>query len=315
MTWRIRVLSASLALSVLPFIASAQSVPQLQQQVGGMPVVPTSMPVVPATTVPGAVVQNPSDQITQEMLQPIRLVMRPGVVQIVPVAVSHLNRLVTPFVKPKLHTTADLTLDVKGSVIYVSSSTQSTASVYITEGDNEELALELTLVFRQIPPKEVTLALPEDVTAPVPSKMSSVGSGATDGRDGDPNGQMPYVADIRQAMRLAALGKVPDGYTLRKLNRFDVMPYCSLPPGLNVEWQHAQVLDGGETQILVGVLRNGTEGPMEPAEYWCGTAEVMAVAFWPRNYLEAGQETELMIMRHRIRPEMNGTVRPSLIRN
>ena len=303
MMWRSRIFGASLAALVLPFIASAQA-PQQPQ----MPI----MPIVPAGTVPAAVGQAPADQITSDMLQPIRLVMHPGVVQIVPLAVNHLNRIVTPFSKPKLHTTADLQFDVKGPVIYVTSGTPSTASVYITEGDNEEVAMELTMVFRQIPPKEVTLTLPEDVSLPVPSRMSPV---ASDGHDGDSNGQMPYIADIRQAMRAAALGKVPDGFTLRKINKFDMMPFCSLPPGLSTDWQRAQLLDGGETQIVVGVLKNNTEGPVEPVENWCGTAEVMSVAFWPRNYLEAGQETEVMIMRHRVRPELNGSVRPSLIRN
>lgn len=309
MSWRNRMLGACLA-TVLPGIALAAD-----------PVMP-QMPIVPVATIapapppgPASVVTNPSDNtITPEMLQPLKIVMKSGVDQIVPMAVNHINRIVTPFVNPKLHTTATLTLDPKGSVIYVSSAVESTASVYITEGDNESMALELTLVFRKIPPRELTLALPDDVTPPAPRFNTVAASSGGEGGDGG-NGQMPYVAGIRESLTAAAHGRVPDGYSMRKLIKSDLAPYCSLPPGLSANWQKAQVMEGGDLQIVIGLLKNDTQGPVEPIENWCGTDDVMAVAFWPRNYLEPGQETEVMIMRHRPHQELRGSIRPSLVRN
>jgi conjugal transfer pilus assembly protein TraK len=72
-------------------------------------------------------------------------------------------------------------------------------------------------------------------------------------------------------------------------------------------------MEGGMTQIVVGVLKNGSQTAVEPQENACATEDVMAVAFWPRNLLEPGANTEVVVVRHRAIPEPK-TVRPLLVR-
>src|SRR5699024_1112142 len=47
------------------------------------------------------------------------LYLIPGVNQIIPIAKSHLNRIITPFADPVIHTTSTAQISTKGSILYV----------------------------------------------------------------------------------------------------------------------------------------------------------------------------------------------------
>ena len=77
--------------------------------------------------------------------------MTPGVNQLVPVALGHLNRIVTPFAQPRVNTTSQASTEVRDHVIYVAPSEPVPVTLFITEADSEQQALSLTLVPKRIP--------------------------------------------------------------------------------------------------------------------------------------------------------------------
>ncbi len=91
-----------------------------------------------------------------------------GVNQIIPIAVGHPNRIVTPFSNPEIVSTS-LTgatdngqcgeVCIKENVVYVATDKQYPVTMFITEKGSEAQALSLTMVPRRIPPREVFLKL------------------------------------------------------------------------------------------------------------------------------------------------------------
>jgi hypothetical protein len=79
----------------------------------------------------------------------------PGINEIIPVAQGHLNRIITPFDSPKVRTVSPATTQIEGHVLYVAPADENPVTLYVTPGDNEELALSLTLAPRRIPPREI----------------------------------------------------------------------------------------------------------------------------------------------------------------
>ncbi len=78
--------------------------------------------------------------------------------EIVQVAQGHLNRIVTPFENPKVTSTSPATTEARDNVIYIGTSGTSPVTIFITEKGSEDLALSLTLIPKQIPPREIFLS-------------------------------------------------------------------------------------------------------------------------------------------------------------
>lgn len=79
------------------------------------------------------------------------VVVQPGVNTIIPAAVNHLNRIVTPFEKPIVQTVSSANIKVRENVIYVSTADESPVTMYITPKDDEAVAISLTLAPRRVP--------------------------------------------------------------------------------------------------------------------------------------------------------------------
>ncbi|MDA1379411.1 hypothetical protein PCI56_05540 [Plesiomonas shigelloides subsp. oncorhynchi] len=96
------------------------------------------------------------------------LTMKPGMNQIIPIAIGHPNRVVTPFSNPEVISTS-LTgvsdtgqcgeICIKENVVYVATDKQYPVTMFITEKGSEAQALSLTMFPRRIPPREVFLKL------------------------------------------------------------------------------------------------------------------------------------------------------------
>jgi len=204
----------------------------------------------------------------------------PGVNQIVPIALGHLNRIVTPFAHPRVHTSSAASTRIDGPVIYLATGDAEPVSLFVTAAGSEAVAISLTLVPRRIPPREIRLRL---AGAPAPLAGGAEGRAAT-----------AQVARLRGVLRALALGQVPAGFALRAAH-----------PGEGVRCAQAglrarlgQVLEGHGLWLLVALLENGGDDPLELDETACTAASagaLVAAAGWPRVWLAPGERTELYL--------------------
>ena len=88
---------------------------------------------------------------------PQHIAVKPGINELMPIAVGHLNRLVTPFEHPVVTTTSQATTSTKGKIVYVATADETPVTLYITPGDNQDIALSLTLIPKRIPAREIHL--------------------------------------------------------------------------------------------------------------------------------------------------------------
>ncbi len=227
------------------------------------------------------------------------IAMRPGQNIFVPIAVNHPNRFLTPFKNPQVVST---TLSggskkgdcgeicIRGNVVYISTDKTFPVTAFITEKGREDIALSITMLPRQVPPREVKLTLPEEVMSELRFGM---GSGSAKEAEVWETSQ-PYVDTIRTAFRDIAKGTVPQGYVLRKVKGSDPLPTCS-HPGLAFDFVKGQILEGYNLNFYVGVMTNVADSPVEFREQRCGGWKVAAVTSWPLTVLKPGQKTEVYV--------------------
>jgi len=250
-----------------------------------------------------------------------KIVIRPGVNEIIPIARMHANRIVTPFRNPEVISTS---LDggsaadgkcgeicVKGNVVYVSTEKTEAVSMFITEQGSEEQAISITMLPRNIPPREVFLELPAGLT---PS--SSAANDAVRGNNYEAESferSLPYVETLRTMLREVALGHIPSGYSLGSTAGARNIPSCK-QTDLRFNFKDGQRLTGHNLDIYVGVVRNVGKFPVEFEEASCGSHQTAAVATWPLHVLQPGQSTEVYVVMKEERKVVPDSERPFLIR-
>jgi|SRR5581483_1107636 len=224
----------------------------------------------------------------------------PGVNEIVPIAIGHLNRIVTPFDSPEVHTTSQAVTQVDGNVVYIGAKTAAAVGLYITDKAAGSEAISLTLVPKRIPPRELRVQV-----QPLP--------GNGDSRTKRWEESQPYVEIFRNVFRLLALGQTPSGYDFRNEPARWLPPCTASAGGSNVEFDFktGQSLSGHHLEIAIGVVKNHMDRPVELDERWCAGEGIAAVAFWPRNLLEPGQASEVYVAKRREEPSPRPN-RPSL---
>lgn len=240
------------------------------------------------------------------------LTMEPGVNQIIPIAVGHPNRIVTPFSSPEVLSTS-LTggsdgecgeICIKDNVVYVATDQdQQPVTMFITEKGSQARALSLTMIPRKVPPREVFLKLDGDSLA--------------QGLHSNPQAERwekntPYIETLRTVFRKMALGEIPQGYTLNSVPDSMMPPHCD-HPGMNVSFKSGQVLMGHSLRIFVGIAENTSGAPAEFQEATCGGWDVAAVTTWPLKVLEPGQKTEVFVAKKIATGEAPTSKRPSLL--
>ena len=83
----------------------------------------------------------------------------------------------TPFDNPVVTTTSQATTSTKGKIVYVATPDETPVTLYITSGDNQDIALSLTLIPKRIPAREIHLGLDKD-TYKVLTKLQQQNSNA-----------------------------------------------------------------------------------------------------------------------------------------
>jgi conjugal transfer pilus assembly protein TraK len=237
---------------------------------------------------------------------PQHIQVKPGINELMPIAVGHLNRLVTPFEHPVVTTTSQATTSTKGKIVYVAAADETPVTLYITPGDNQDIALSLTLIPKRIPAREIHLSLDKD-SYKLLSKLQS--SNPTSGKTSDQ--EQAYIAQIKKLFRDLGLQKTPPGFSLRDPSKGEHIQ-CLQD---RVQIKTGQILEGHDMLILVGLARNTGMEPLEFDERSCATTkdEVLAVASWPKVVLGQNESTELYVaVRHA--PEESSTLRPSLLK-
>lgn len=232
------------------------------------------------------------------------IVMRRGVNEIIPVAVHHLNRIVTPFSSPVVKTVASADVSTEGNVVYVATGETAPVTLFISEEGSQDISLNLTLVPRQIPSREVFLQLEDGMLA----GGQTFGSSKADRWERS----QPYVEAIRSVFRGLALGELPQGYSLARFPAGRQAPNCSME-GLEFKFKGGQLLSGHNMQVSVGVVQNVSHAPVEILESVCGGWDVTAVAAWPNNLLMPGQKSEVYVAERISRSTKSTSKRPSLL--
>lgn len=298
------LLAASVAL-----LGAVSTVPVLADV--NIPVVPASvMRDAPTPVIANANTSSQAARPASTSSEPearSHLSVTPGVNELVPVAVGHLNRVVTPFSNPQVTTSSAATTEIRNNVVYVGTDQESPVTMFITQKDSEAEAISLTLVPRRIPPREVFVEL--DGGRSVQFGLSV----------NEPAGRweesQPYVDTLRNLLRSVALGELPQGYTFHETRGRGGMPACQ-QAGLSFDFANGQVMMGQNLRVSIGTATNTSSQPLEFREASCGNWDVAAVAAWPRNVLAPDEKTEIYVVNRRGQQPnapTNSQRRPSLL--
>lgn len=239
-------------------------------------------------------------------LAPQQIQIKPGINELMPIAVGHLNRLVTPFDNPVVTTTSQATTSTKGKIVYVATSDETPVTLYITPGDNQDIALSLTLIPKRIPAREIHLSLDKDNVKLLSKVQQQAKSSSVKSADQE----QEYITHLKKLFRDLGLQKTPAGFSLRDPSLSENI-HCLQE---RVQIRTGQILEGHDMLILVGLARNTGIEPLELDERACATTkdEVLAVAAWPKVVLGPNESTELYIALRRS-AEQAATLRPSLL--
>ncbi len=221
------------------------------------------------------------------------LTVSPGINQIVTISVDQPNRIVTPFAHPQV-LSSQLQggqgkecgeICAKGRVVYVSTAREYPVGVFITDRDNENNAISLTLVPRRIPPREVVLSLAD-------SGNATTMQGGAEAKAWEES--QPFVTGIKGVMRALALGEIPDGHTLQRIPRNYHLPVCS-QNGFKVTFKGGQLLAGVNLNYVIGTVQNVSKKRLEFKEASCGNFDIAAVSLFPYNVMNPGERSEIYI--------------------
>lgn len=233
------------------------------------------------------------------------------------IAYEHTNRILTPFEHPEVKTNSTAAITVEGSIVYVSTNADDPISMFIHDHDRGDPAISLTLVPEEIPAVSTQVRLPGLESA---NGWGSAGNGSFRAMARAPSPASaelahsfetsnPYVETLIALMKDLAHQRVPDGYSLQTLNGASpLMPQCSMP-GLRLD--PAQLLSGGEYEVLVARASNVGVMPVSVREDGCGEA-ARAVAAWPDRLVQPGASTEVYIVLARANEEGQHNQRPTV---
>lgn len=254
--------------------------------------------------VDASVLKTAEQQATS--LAPQQIQIKPGINELMPIAIGHLNRLVTPFDNPVVTTTSQATTSTKGKIVYVATADETPVTLYITPGDNQDIALSLTLIPKRIPAREIHLSLDKDNVKLLSKVQQQVKSSSVKPADQE----QEYITHLKKLFRDLGLQKTPSGFSLRDPSLSENI-HCLQD---RVQIRTGQILEGHDMLILVGLARNTSIEPLELDERSCATTqdEVLAVAAWPKVVLGPNESTELYIALRRS-AEQAATLRPSLL--
>jgi conjugal transfer pilus assembly protein TraK len=216
-----------------------------------------------------------------------QVVVLPGVTEIIRIARSFPNRLVTPFESAEVITTDEnLTHDGVGGAVIVATASDRPIGIFIQDR-NSDRAIPLVLIPEDIPQRDVRFILDESWGPPIlRNSPETIASGAL------PSAQSDYVEYVKSIMRTLAKGEVPEGHALSPVQP-ELAPACQVP---GIQMRIGQMLEGAKTRIAIYTATNSTQSTIPVQESGCYRSGVLAVSAFPRPVLEPGQDTEVYVV-------------------
>lgn len=242
------------------------------------------------------------------------VLIKPGVNTLIPVSIRQTNRIVTPFEKPVAQTLSNAEVKIVQNVIYVSPNDGNPVAVYITEKDDESVAISLTLLPQKIPPIQANLIVSTSINEAVSGISASDSTTAFTAKAKKFEQAQPYMETIKVIMRSLALGEIPQGYSMGQLRSGSAIPSCHLP-GFEFDFKNAQLIQGHDYNALVATVRNVSNRTLQFDEMACTHPLLAATAVWPKNVLEPGEKTELYVATRSANNIVRAAKRPSLLDN
>lgn len=232
-------------------------------------------------------------------LGPRTVSVSPGTTVLIEIAIGHLNRIVTPFASPVVHTVSTASTQVDGSVVYVATDTEEPVALYVSDAPGSATALSLTLAPHYVPPREIRLNVPGYSRRGAPAPASSGASVtalpllANATVSDTVGGAHPYVAGIVELLRGLAQGRVPPGYQVKK-GTGTAKVRCA--EGLKL--RETQLTQGPASSVVSAAVRNASQGTLTIDQYACDIDNriIAALAAWPRKVLAPGEETEIFLV-------------------
>jgi conjugal transfer pilus assembly protein TraK len=249
--------------------------------------------------------QQASASTTATSIGPQHIAVKPGINELMPIAVGHLNRLVTPFEHPVVTTTSQATTSTKGKIVYVATADETPVTLYITPGDNQDIALSITLIPKRIPAREIHLDLDKDSYQLLNQWQRADSASRTSSQQ-----EQAYISQLKSLFRDLGMQKTPPGFSLREPKPQEQIR-CLQD---RVQIKTGQVLESQDRLILVGLAKNTDSEMVEFDERSCATTQqdVLAVSVWPNVVLKPQEATELYVV-VRQSPEASSSLRPSLL--
>lgn len=231
-----------------------------------------------------------------------------GINQVIPIALGHINRIVTPFDTPSVNTISDATIEANENVLYVATNSELPITMFIKpDVDDESHALSLTLSPKKIPPIDVRLNLTEGS-----GNYASSGLNRSNKKAEKWEKSQPYTEAIKNTMRGLALGELPPGYSLGPYNPGQPLPTC-VQEGLNYDFLNGQFLKGSNFDVSIGVMTNTSSRTIEFKEEFCINGNIIAVSSWPKTFLKSGDKSEIYVMMRNDLPVETTSKRRSLL--
>lgn len=240
----------------------------------------------------------------------VSLAMNSGENLVIPVAIKHPNRILTPFTVAKVFTTRTEEIKTDGSIIYATPSKDGPLTMFITDRDGDQsVSLSLTLVPSAMPPREIKLVF---------NSGGATGAGGGTYLTGNKKEARKFerrnshYEQINSVMLALAKQEIPTGYNLRNPGPQDPAIICDIP---GVVVRTGQMLEGYSLKASVSVLSNPTDVPIQIKESACWQEGVLGVATWPSvEFLQPGEAVELYVLLEAVEEQKTTTkVRPALL--
>jgi conjugal transfer pilus assembly protein TraK len=229
----------------------------------------------------------------------------PGINQLLPIAVGHINRIVTPFETPFVNTVSDATIEAHENVLYIATQSETPVTLFVTpDVGDESMAISLTLAPKKIPPIEATLKL--DKVAEKSFKFSRKKAKRWET-------EQPYISTIKRTFKEIALGRLPNGYSIGPVEKDSLLPTC-IQEGFQFDFLNGQYLRGHSFAVAIGKVTNNSDSEREIDETQCIDGHIVASTSWPHTIFQPGEESEMIvIMRTDVFEPATYTERPSLL--
>lgn len=229
---------------------------------------------------------------------------RPGVTEEAVIAQGKLNRIVTPFLSPKVLTADAVETKVDGSAVYVATDTDAPVSLFITDTDTGGAA-SLQLIPQ-------ALGGPVEIQV-VTEQSKGPDSTATDAGAGSRlyKQDSPYITEVKAIMQALGKQRVPVGFSLVESGEgYGDNGICH---GLNLTFRLGQVLKGPQSEVIVYIAENRGLQAAQFEESFCASDSTVAVAAWPRVRLAPGERTEVYVLVHQPEDKSGEVSRPALL--